>query len=90
MYARINPFTALMEVAGLETVFASDAPTPLDASFSVPTLWIDETQDAAWMLLRVSGGVGYWALIASCDAYPLGLESGDTLITESGETIIYQ
>jgi hypothetical protein len=90
MYSRINPFTGLLDVAGLETVYASDAPTPLDVSYSVPTLWIDETHDSAWLLLRVSGGLARWALLATCDPYPLGVETGDDLITEAGENIIYQ
>ena len=88
MYARINPFTALLEVAGLETVYDTVPPTPLDVSYSVPTLWIDTDHDSAWLLLRVSGGLARWALLATCDPYPLGTEAGGDLVTEEGDAII--
>jgi hypothetical protein len=88
MYARINPFSGQPELAGLETVFAVNPPTPTDASYSVPCLWIDSEHDAAWLLLRIAGGLAYWALLATCDPYPLGAESGDAVITESGNNII--
>jgi hypothetical protein len=88
MYARINPFTALLELGGLEAVFKTVPPTPADTSYSVPTLWIDTVQNAAWMLLRVSGGIAYWALLATVDPYPLGSEAGDDLVTEAADTIV--
>ena len=88
MYARINPFTALLELGGLETVFNTSPPTPADTDYGIPTLWIDTDHDSVWILLRVSGGIAYWALLATIDSYPLGTEDGDDLVTEAGATIV--
>lgn len=89
MYSRMNPFTGLLELAGLETVFATVPPSLADVSYSIPTLWIDTDHDTAWLLMRVSGGLPTWALLAtSHDPYSLFTEAGGDLVTEAGESII--
>ncbi len=88
MYARINPFTALLELGGLETVFNTVPPTPADTDYGIPTMWIDTDKDSVWILLRVSGGIAYWALLATIDPYPLGTEDGDDLVTEAADTLV--
>ena len=53
-------------------------------------LWIDDSNDALWVLLRVSAGVGYWLLLGTVDPYSYGTEADETLVTEASETMILQ
>lgn len=90
MYARINPYTGEMELAGIDFVIQSRPPTYSDASYAVPTMWIDDSNDAIWILLRVTGSVGYWLLLGTIDPYGYGTEDSNTLVAESGDTLILQ
>jgi len=92
MYGRINPFTGQMELAGAGALYTikSRPPNYADVAYAVPILWIDDSNDACWILLRISGGVGYWLLLGTIDPYPYGAESGATLITEAGDALILQ
>ncbi|MDD4339197.1 MAG: hypothetical protein PHV00_05905 [Syntrophales bacterium] len=90
MFARMNPFNGQMELTGIDYVIQSRPPVYADVDYAVPMLWIDDSNDALWVLLRVSAGVGYWLLLGTVDPYSYGTEADETLVTEASETMILQ
>lgn len=90
MIAKVNPFTGAMDLSGIPYQIFSRPPVHTDVSYGVPTLWIDDSNDALWILLRISGSVAYWLLVGTIDPYAIGSEAGADITTESGDTMIVQ
>ncbi len=66
------------------------APTTSNNQFSVPTLWIDPSDSAAYMLLSKPGGVADWALLANSGGSITDIDTPDgNTVSPSAGTISF-